>query len=153
MGQVAKIYADQYTIAERQRWQDQWELIYRAPYYMSPAPLAGHQNVNLNIASAIRNSILRKPFKNCKVYIPVDWKISGDTVVQPDVLVVCKSIQGIRLKEAPEAIFEILSPATQRKDRTEKYKLYQSQKVEFNSTFTYRFGESEVKLGFTTIWE
>ena len=114
------------------------------------------------------------------MYIPIDWQISEDTVVQPDVLTVCKSVEEIRLMEAPEALFEILSPSTQNKDRAEKFELYQSQKVpyytkvdpetetaeifaldetglykkqEFDTSFTYRFGECEVILDFGLVWE
>lgn len=180
MGQAAKIYASHYTVAEWERWQDQWELIDGVPYCMSPAPTAKHQNVNLNIASILREGLKSKPCKKCKVYIPIDWQISDDTVVQPDVMVLCKPILGKRLTEAPEAVFEILSDSTQKKDRTEKFDLYQSQKVkyytmvnpateqveifvldeigfyqprDFNSNFVYRFGECEVELDFTQIWE
>ncbi len=82
--------------------------------------------------------------------------------------------------EAPEAIFEILSPSTQKKDRTEKFELYQAQKVpyytlfdpetesaeiykldengmyqkqNFNKSFTFHFGECKVELDFSLIWE
>ncbi len=50
-----------------------------------------------------------------------------DTVVQPDVLVVCdpKKIRLRGIWGAPELVVEILSPWTSRKDQREKFDLYQ----------------------------
>jgi Uma2 family endonuclease len=62
----------------------------------------------------------------------VDWQISGDTVVQPDNLVVCdESIEGDKIIETPVLVFEILSPSTSRKDRILKYRLYQEAGVKY----------------------
>lgn len=180
MREAAKTYASHYTISEWERWLDQWEIIDGVPYCMNPAPSARHQNINLNIASNLREGLKKRPCKRSKVYLPIDWQISDDTLVQPDVLVVCKPILGKRLTEAPEAVFEILSESTQKKDRTEKFDLYKAQKVkyytmvnpegelveifildengvyrlvDFDSVFSYKFSECEVELDFREIWE
>lgn len=42
-----------------------------------------------------------------------------------------KEITAPRLHFAPTLIFEMLSPSTERKDRTEKFELYQAQKVKY----------------------
>jgi len=180
MAQASRSYASHNTVAEWERRQDQWELIDGVPYYMSPAPSGRYQRISIRITTEFEIAFRKKNCGKCKVYIPIDWQISEDTVVQPDVLIVCKPLKGSRLLEAPEALFEILSPSTQKKDRTEKFELYQSQKVpyytmvdpetetaeiyalddtghykkqEFDSTFTYRFGECEVTLDFGLVWE
>lgn len=180
MGQPAKTYASHYTVAEWERWQDQWEIIDGVPYCMSPAPSSRHQRINFQIARLLENNLENGKCEKCKVYIPIDWQISDDTVVQPDVLVVCKPILGKRLTEAPEAIFEILSESTQKKDRTEKFELYQSQRVkyytmvnpenerveiyvlnengfyqtvDFDSVFTFQIGDCSVVLDFREIWD
>jgi Uma2 family endonuclease len=64
----------------------------------------------------------------------VDWQITEDTIVQPDVLVVCgnvKRLKGKKLKIPPAIVFEILSPSTTRKDRIIKYRLYQEAGVKY----------------------
>ena len=38
----------------------------------------------------------------------MDWRISDDTVVQPDNLVVCHPVEGAYITRAPELVFEIL---------------------------------------------
>ena len=50
-----------------------------------------------------------------------------DTVVQPDLLVVCDSskLDGKCCKGAPDLIIEILSPSTSRYDRMVKFQQYQ----------------------------
>ena len=50
-----------------------------------------------------------------------------DTVVQPDLLVICEKakIRENGIWGAPDLIVEILSPSTSRKDLREKYDLYQ----------------------------
>jgi Uma2 family endonuclease len=64
-----------------------------------------------------------------KAIMPIDWQISEDTVVQPDVSVLCEKISGNRIYTAPKAIFEILSESTARKDKTTKFDLYRENKV------------------------
>jgi Uma2 family endonuclease len=62
----------------------------------------------------------------------VDWQISDDTVVQPDVLVVCdENEEEEKLTVTPVLVFEILSPSTARKDRVLKYQLYQNSGVTY----------------------
>ena len=50
-----------------------------------------------------------------------------DTVVEPDIAVICdhSKLDDIGCKGAPDLIIEILSPSTQRHDRIVKYGLYQ----------------------------
>ena len=131
MGQAERKYAAYYTIEQWEHWQDQWELIFGVPYCMSPAPSIRHQEVNLAILSQLKESLRNSACRKCKVLMPVDWQISEDTVVQPDVLIVCKPVKGNRLTETPEVVFEVLSPSTEQKDRTEKFNLYRRAGVKY----------------------
>jgi hypothetical protein len=54
-------------------------------------PIPAHQRVSLKL-SLLFEVALNK-CKDCKVYPPLDWKIAEDTIVQPDVLIVCKKIE------------------------------------------------------------
>jgi hypothetical protein len=61
--------------------------------------------------------------------MPIDWQIDEETVVQPDILILCKPHNGGRLLQTPFCLFEILSPSTRNKDRGIKFELYQQQGV------------------------
>jgi|SRR6185312_10613535 len=119
-----------YTYSDYLLWEGNWELINGIPYSMSPMPSWRHQSLNVNIVSALKEQL--KQCGNCKANIPVDWKISEDTILQPDVVVVCKPFEeGVFLSKTPEIIFEILSPSTASKDQNLKYELYQKAGVKY----------------------
>jgi hypothetical protein len=78
-------------------------------YAMAPAPGWYHQKLNLNIAIEIKNGI--NHCDDCEVNMPVNWKISEDTIVQPDIVVVCKPFEAeLYLNKTPEIIFVIVFP-------------------------------------------
>jgi Uma2 family endonuclease len=128
MGSASQSYAGHYTLAEWERWQDQWELIDGVPYCLSPSPAKKHQKINGRIFSQFD---VKLGLCQCEVNISLDWRISQDTVVQPDISVVCGDFSTKFTIVVPTIIFEILSLSTKRKDRTEKFELYQAQKVNY----------------------
>jgi Uma2 family endonuclease len=140
---IAAKYRPYYTYDEYCLWEGKWELIEGMPYAMCPAPVPAHQNVNGNIYSELKAAVILGCNK-CKVYLPLDWKISEDTVVQPDVLVVCKKIEKKFLDFPPVLVVEILSPSTGSKDRHEKMELYLSQKVKYYLIIDPQFKKVEV---------
>ncbi|MFA5353138.1 MAG: Uma2 family endonuclease [Thermodesulfovibrionales bacterium] len=116
-----------YSYKDYLTWPDEerWEIIDGTAYNMSPAPTLKHQDIAGTMYSRLREAAIAK---GCKAYIaPTDVVFDDFNVVQPDVLVVCdktkiteKNIQG-----APDLIVEVLSPATESKDRREKWRLYE----------------------------
>lgn len=57
----------------------------------------------------------------------MDVVLSDDTILQPDLLYISKgrqSIVGDRVEGPPDLVIEILSPGSDRRDRTEKLDLY-----------------------------
>lgn len=118
-----------YTYEDYEQWEGRWELIDGVPYAMSPLPVPKHQRIAGNITSEFR--IALKKCKKCIVYQPIDYLLSDDTIVQPDMLVVCKPINKKFLDFAPSLVTEILSPSTALKDRHTKYELYQSQNISY----------------------
>jgi Uma2 family endonuclease len=97
---------------------------------MTPAPMMKHQEVSLNIAFQLKRLLSKS--QCCKTYQAIDWQIEPDTVLQPDVLVVCGDHrQKEKLLIPPVLVFEILSPSTSRKDRGLKYRLYQDAGVKY----------------------
>jgi Uma2 family endonuclease len=124
---------DRFTLEQWRSWPEgeRWELIGGVAYCMSPAPRVAHQNLALSLASALRSFLSGKP---CEPFIaPVDVFLPdgdpeiSDTVVQPDVLVVCdpEKIHEDGIRGAPAFVAEILSPATTHKDLTQKKAVYE----------------------------
>lgn len=119
-----------YTYEDYCRWEGQWELIDGIPYAMSPAPRPEHQTVAGNLHAEFRSAI-KKSNCPCKVYQPIDYKVSDETVLNPDLSIVCKPINEAFLNFPPELVVEILSPATALKDRHTKFDIYQKEKVPY----------------------
>lgn len=119
-----------YTYDDYIQWEGQWELIKGIPYAMVPMPTIEHQHTSGKIYRYLSELVDHCP--KCKVLLPVDWQAEEDTVVQPDILVVCgENIKGKKLLITPVLIFEILSPSTTRKDKVLKYQLYQEEGVKY----------------------
>jgi Uma2 family endonuclease len=119
-----------YTYNEWKHWQDRWELIDGVPYAMSPSPLPKHQRIATAISVELE-IMLRSEKCSCSVYQPIDYKVAEDTILQPDLLIVCKPIQKAFLDFPPALVVEILSPSTAMKDRNNKFTIYQQQKVPY----------------------
>lgn len=124
------VFLPHYTYADYCRWEGQWELIEGIPYAMSPMPRPEHQAVATNLSAEFR-SALKTANCSCKVYQPIDYKVEEDTVLNPDLLIVCKPITKQFLDFTPDLVVEILSPATELKDRHTKFEIYQQQKIPY----------------------
>ena len=108
-------YTDYLTWPEGERW----ELINGVAYNMSPAPSRRHQELSGELFRQIANHLKGK---QCKVYdAPFDVRLSTagnesdnyiDTVVQPDIVVVCdpSKLDERGCKGAPDIVIEISSP-------------------------------------------
>jgi Uma2 family endonuclease len=120
-----------YTYLDYIKWEGQWELIEGIPYAMSPLPRLRHQEVAGNIYIELKTA-LKKSKCNCKAFLPLDYKISEDTVLQPDVLVICNpEMDKKNLEKTPQLVVEVLSPATMLKDRNTKFYIYEEQRVPY----------------------
>lgn len=119
-----------YTYADYALWEGRWELIGGIPYAMNPSPIIGHQTISGNIHWQLKNI-----FINCEKCLAVqafDWKITENTVLCPDNLVVCHKLENEKyLTHAPIIIFEILSKSAARIDQTTKYNIYEQEGVKY----------------------
>jgi Uma2 family endonuclease len=126
---------DYFTYGDYRHWPDEerWELIDGQAFAMSPAPTRLHQEFVVELARQIGNALQHHP---CRVYVaPFDVRLPRgseaddqvDTVVQPDVAVICDpgklDDQGCR--GAPDRIIEILSPSSAAYDQIRKRALYE----------------------------
>ena len=116
---------DYYELGEHgERKYIRWELI-KGIFKMSPAPLNKHQSVSGHLHFFLQLYFRRK---KCKVRsAPFDVKLDDDTVVQPDLCVICdiKKITRRGCSGAPDLIVEILSQSTEKIDEGEKLHLYE----------------------------
>jgi len=123
------------TYADLLNWEEgeRYELIDGEPRMLS-APLRVHQRIFRKLFLQIGNYL---EGKTCEVYsAPFDVRLfeqegdtpyDVDTVVEPDIVVVCdpSKLDEAGCKGAPDLIIEILSPSTRRHDRLTKFNLYQ----------------------------
>lgn len=125
-----------YTYEDILNWpgDERVELINGEPHLMAPAPSPDHQGISVELTAQFRTYLRGK---KCRVYhAPYDVRLFEedgdqprhvDTVVQPDLVVICdpSKLDGHGCKGAPDLVIEILSPSTMRKDRLLKFNLYQ----------------------------
>ncbi|MDB5191233.1 MAG: hypothetical protein JWQ96_796 [Segetibacter sp.] len=166
-----------YTYEDYKNWKGQWELIHGIPFAMSREP--NHQKIASSIIAEFGFALKNTEFV---VYIPLDYKVDEETVLQPDMLVVKGDIEKSYLDFAPELIVEVLSTATSLKDKHSKYSIYESQLIKYyvivcpdtndievyemkgeayelkqkGKAFTYQFSFSETciaEIDFNEIWK
>ena len=120
-----------YTYEDYCQWEGRWELIEGIPFAMSPTHVPRHQWISSNIKYELKDGIKKSGCKKCRVYDFIDVKLSEDTILQPDAVVVCNEITKPFLDFPAALVVEVLSTATAMKDRNNKFYLYQSQKIAY----------------------
>jgi Uma2 family endonuclease len=120
-----------YTYADLLEWDESLraEIIDGEVYLMAP-PARVHQETSRELLTTIANFLRGKP---CKVYAaPFGVRLfpkadlSDDTVVEPDIVVVCdfSKLDDRGCNGAPDLIIEILSPSTGSHDKITKFRKY-----------------------------
>lgn len=122
-------FADVLTWDENERYE-----IINGEAYMLAAPSRIHQEISGELFRQLANFL---EGKKCRVYsAPFDIRLfeqdgdtpeDVDTVVEPDISVVCdrNKLDEHGCKGAPDMVIEILSPSSLRHDRVVKLNLYQ----------------------------
>jgi Uma2 family endonuclease len=132
-GTSALKQGERFTLDQWRSWpeNERWELIDGIAYAKSPAPRIPHQNFAGELFYALRSFLEGKPCKPfiapADVFLPDDSEDGTDTVVQPDVLVVCDEgkVQDDGIHGAPDFVAEVLSESTAYKDWNIKKALYE----------------------------
>lgn len=119
-----------YTYEDYRKWEGDWELIGGIAYAMAPSPVAEHQYVVGEILFQLRSQISEKCPEECHVFTDLDWIVSNDTVVRPDVVVICEKVEDY-IKTTPEVVFEVVSKATSQKDEHLKFEIYEAERVPY----------------------
>lgn len=141
-------YDKQYTYADYLKFDfdHMVELIKGQLFKMSPAPHPDHQKVSLGFTLSL-GTYLEK--KSCQLFhapfdviLPIENRKleSANTVVQPDLCVICDvdKITDAGCVGAPDLVIEILSPSTAKKDMTDKYEIYEQSGVKEYWTISVR---------------
>ncbi|WP_143962247.1 Uma2 family endonuclease [Litoribacter populi] len=129
-----------YTYADYLTWQmdEMVELIKGRVFRNAAAPRRIHQEISGKIYTKIFTFLESHP---CKVYnAPFDVRLPVksnrneeiDTVVQPDICVVCdkSKLDEMGCIGAPDLIIEILSPGSNKKELKPKYEVYEESGVQ-----------------------
>jgi len=119
-----------YTYDDYAKWEGEWELIDGIPVSMAPAPAKIHQRLAGGIFMAL-NEGMKEECTRCEVLYEVDWKVTEETVLRPDLVLTCDDEHEAYLAKAPKIVVEILSPTTAKKDETVKFDIYEAEGVQY----------------------
>jgi Uma2 family endonuclease len=123
MADVTRITAaefDELTAHDERRF----ELIKGEVIEMAPA-IVSHQDIVLNTAF-----VLKPLIPGGRIYVsPIEVYLDENNIPQPDLVWVaansiCK-VERTRLVGAPDLVVEVLSPSTAKRDKTDKFSLYE----------------------------
>ncbi|MGV3482793.1 MAG: Uma2 family endonuclease [Planctomycetaceae bacterium] len=137
-------YLPHYTLADHRQWEGDWELWDGVPVAMTPSPFGPHQKLVAKLAQRLLNAIDAAACDDCTVVVELDWIVNDETVVRPDISVVCNADLDRFIETPPSLVVEVLSDSTEHKDRTAKFELYQSQGVRYYLMIDSRDGTSEL---------
>ncbi len=118
-----------YTYDDYKLWEGEWELYEGIAVAMSPAPMRKHQSLASEIIYNIREEIGK--CLECEVLGEVDYKVSDDTILRPDIALTCGETNEAYLTKAPEIIVEIISKSTAKRDEVYKFDIYEKEKVKY----------------------
>ena len=136
MSTALKLENKFYTYADYLEWDEdvRAEIINGVVYMMSP-PFTNHQRIAGRLFTKLASFLEGKP---CEAFIaPFGVRLfpredqSDDTVVEPDIVVVCdpSKIDERGCNGAPDLVIEILSQSTLRREKIIKYNLYLKARV------------------------
>ena len=107
--------------------ENRYELI-NGELYMAPAPSWEHQKSAINLSTLLDNFVSDTGLGEV-VASPIDVYLSDEDVFQPDIVFISNERLGIIRSDgihgAPDLVIEVLSPGTERIDRTLKSERYE----------------------------
>ena len=122
---TAPQYQPHYTIADYRQWEGRWELWNGIAVAMTPSPAGRHARLLVDVAALLKAAV-DAAGTDCEatVLAEIDWIVATDTVVRPDLVIVCGAEPPGHVEQPPALVVEILSPATRQRDLTVKRDLY-----------------------------
>ncbi len=120
-------YLKHYTYDDYMLWEGKWELFEGFPVAMSPAPMINHQAIANLVAYQLTDTI--GECERCLVLGEEDYKLSEDTVLRPDVVLICDEPHDAYITKAPQIIVEVISKSTAKSDEGYKFDKYEAEQV------------------------
>lgn len=152
---TAPRYIPHYKVADYQQWEGDWELWDGVAVAMSPSLFGRHHAIAKNILFEFESEI-RSLGCHASALYEIDWIVRDDTVVRPDIVVICGDVPERHVESTPTIVVEVLSEATRSRDTTSKRELYREQRVGYyvvvdpdNETITVDILEEGI--GYATI--
>lgn len=130
---TAPKYVPHYTIDDYRLWEGDWELWNGIAVAMTPSPFGRHGNILARSVAELSNAIDRAAC-HASVIVEVDWVISSDTILRPELSIVCGDAPEGHLQDPPELIVEVLSPSSRERDLEFKRPLYEHHGVKWYLT-------------------
>jgi len=124
----AEKYTPHYTVEDYQLWEGDWELWDGIAVAMTPSAFGGHGSLLGRITTALTNAV-DAALCEASVIVEVDWIVAIDTVLRPDVTIVCGEPPERHVESPPALVVAILSASTRQRDLTFKKQIYQQQSV------------------------
>ena len=90
---IAQKIIPHYTYDDWVHWEGVWELIEGHPIAMSPTPVPQHQRVAAELRTEFTIALRKTGCRHCRAYDPLDFKIADDTILVPDILIICGEIK------------------------------------------------------------
>jgi Uma2 family endonuclease len=95
--------------------------------YMSTAPTPNHQRIVRNLLFALSLYLKHRPIGEV-IQSPLEVYFTKTNLSQPDIVYISNERLNIvkpeQVKGAPDLVIEVLSPGTEKRDRTVKLKMY-----------------------------
>ena len=116
-----------YTYEDYKRFEGDWELIEGFLYAMAPSPFGIHQKIMANLIYLFKEELDEC---ECDIYPELDYIVSENTVLRPDLAVYCEEIEKYP-KTTPKIVIEIVSSSTVDRDEKIKFSIYEKEKVDY----------------------
>lgn len=144
---TAPRYFPRYTVDDYAAWEGEWELLDGIPVAMTPSPFGGHAAMLSRAAALLWNAVDASGC-DATVLAEIDWIVARDTVVRPDLVIVCGPAPEKHVNARPALAVEILSAATRERDLSLKRDLYAAQGVRWYLIIDPDHGQSLIlRLG------
>lgn len=125
-------YLPKYTFDDYKLWKGDWELLDGFPIAMSPSPKKKHQLVSGLFFKTFSSALAFKiKICDCQIYYEIDWKVENNTILRPDLLIVCNEKESDYIETVPSLIVEVLSASTHLRDRNTKFEIYRANGVKY----------------------
>lgn len=117
-------YIPHYTLEDYDQWEGEWELWSGVPIAMSPSPGMEHQLLSGRLLRRVSDLLEGTGCPDCLVVHDLDWRIPDDTVLRPDLQILCGHPPTSFVVETPKMVVEILSDSTRQRDLVYKRDVY-----------------------------